>query len=310
MPAPSDLAMRLADDLVEVGNILGFEPEKEQPISDGSKFRVDVFWKMKMPEGSPFSQVNIASIEIQYSDSPTSISHGIFKAEKTLNPAIHFVISYYKLTDDYKENVLKSNYPHSGLVVIDGEEEVRKLNLWIIRFATIKNEESKLAEKGTRIHEFAISQLPNVDESQLKERIFQNFQAEFKEVFVPPEVSSLLETFVEVSSSEYDREPIDDVFESFIDFVQSKLVKYDIPRVSVSKHFLFTELNIEREFPSDTQFQDIEIEPGEVIIRDYDGYPLDVYVQNGNAYIESEAGVVCREGLNAKDIIHFCCECI
>lgn len=48
MPSPSDLATRLAEDLLEVGKILGFETEKEQPIQDGSKFRIDVFWKMKM----------------------------------------------------------------------------------------------------------------------------------------------------------------------------------------------------------------------------------------------------------------------
>lgn len=308
MPAPSDLAMRLADDLVEVGKILGFEAQKEQPISEGSKFRVDVFWKMRMPAGSPFSHVNIASIEIQYSDSPTSISHGIFKAEKTLHPAIHFVISYYKLTDDYKENVLKSNYPHSGLVIRDGEEEVRKLNLWITRFSTIKSEESKLTEKGTRIREFAISQLPDVNETQIKERILENFQSEIKEVFLPPEITSLLETFVEIESRgpEYDRTIIDDVFASFIEFVQSKLEDYNIPRISVSKYLLFTELNIESEFSNyDMKFHDVEIEQSELIIRDANGYPYSVSVENGNAYIESEAGVVCKEGLNSEDLIHF-----
>jgi len=111
MPAPSSLAKRLANDLVEVGRMFGFEAIIEQPIQKGSLYRVDVFWKLKMPKSSPFSDINIASIEIQYSDSPSSISHNIFKVEKILHPAVHFVISYFKLSDDYKNNVLKANYP-------------------------------------------------------------------------------------------------------------------------------------------------------------------------------------------------------
>ena len=306
MPAPSDLATRLAEDLVEVGKIFGFETEKEQPIKEGSKFRVDVFWKMRMPEGSPLPDINIASIEIQYSYAPTSISHGILKAEKTLHPAIHFVISYYKLTDDYKENVLKTNYPRSGLVIIDGEEEFRKLNLWITRFLTIKNEEKKLAEKGKKIREFAISQPPDVDESEMKKRIRENFQSEIEEVFLPTEITSLMETFVEFESKDLDdRKTIDDVYNRFIEFVQSRIKKYNIPRIYVDANFLFSEYNMEPQF-SETRLGDqIEIEPREVIIRDSDGYSLTVLVNEGNAYILSQADTVCVEGLYAKDIITF-----
>lgn len=307
MPAPSDLALRLAEDLVEVGKLFGFEAQREQPIKEGSKLRVDVFWKMRMPPESPFPDINVASIEIQSSYSPASISHGILKSEQTLHPAIHFVVSYYKLTSDYKENVLRTHYPLSGLVIIDGEEKVRELNLWITRLLTIKNEESKLIEKGRTIRDYAISQLPNVNETQIKERIRERFQSEIEEVFLPPEFASLLEKFVEIESrnSEYDRTIIDDVFASFIKFLQSKLERYNIPRVSISSGLLFSEFNIEPDFSSNTRFGDIEIEQDDLVIRDSGGYRYTVHVDDGNAYIESEAGTVCQEGLNVADLVHF-----
>lgn len=309
MPAPSELATRLADDLIEVGKLFGFEAVKEQPIHEGSKFRVDVFWRMQMPEGSPFPTVNVASIEIQYSDSPASISHGILKAEKTLHPAVHFVISYYELSGDYKNNVLRATYPHSGLVIIDGEDKVRELNLWITRFLAIPADEKKLSAEGKKIHDFAVSQLPNVDEQEIKERIRQNFQSKIEKVFLPPEIASLLRKFGEIESveSEYDRTLIDGVFATFIDFVQSKLKKYSIPRVYVSANLLFTEYNIEPEFSDrDIEFQsDIEIEQNSVVIRDKNGYALEIKVENGNAYIESPAGTVCEEALNTEDLIYF-----
>ena len=309
MPAPSDLATRLAEDLVEVGKILGFETEKEQPVQDGSQFRIDVFWKMRMPEKSPFPDINISSIEIQYSQSPTSISHGIFKAEKTLHPAVHVVISYFKLTDDYIKNVLKPNYPRSGLLIINGEEEVRKLNLWITRFLTIKSEENKLMEKGRMIEESAISKLPDINESEMKEWIRENFQSEIEKVFLPPEIASLLEKFMEIESAgvEYDRSIIDDVFNTFIEYVQSMMEKHSIPRISVDAIFLFPEYTMEPEFAKhDIELRDdIEIEVSTVTIRDSSGYPLIVKVESGNAYVDSEAGTVCTRGLKALDIINF-----
>jgi|GEM_PF-3127200 len=309
MPAPSALATRLADDLVEVGKSFGFEATKEQPILEGSKLRVDVFWKLQMPKGSPFPTINIASIEIQYSNAPTSISHGILKAEKALHPAIHFVISYYELTADYKDNVLKANYPYSGLIVIDGEDKVRELNLWVTRFLAMPNEEEKLALEGKKILDFAVSQLPKHGEPEIIEGIRQNFQSEIGKVFAPPEIAPLLQKFAEIeaSESEYDRTLLDDVFEAFIGFVQFRLRKYNIPRISVSANLLFTEYNIEPEFAyKGIEFRhDIEIEQNRVVIRDSDDFALEIKVKNGNAYIESDAGTVCEEGLNAKDLVCF-----
>lgn len=308
MPAPSDLAARLADDLVEVGRMLGFQAQKEHPIKENSKFRVDVLWKIAMPEESPFPNVNLASIEIQYSDSVSSISHGIFKAEKTIHPSVHVVISYFELSADYIDNVLKANYPTSGLVIINGEKDVRRLNLWITRFLAIKDEGTRLEEKGRRIRDFAISRLPE-SEAEIGERVRENFQSDIKKIFLPPEIKSLLKTFVEIESRgvEYDRAIIDDVFRVFIDFVQERLQKYNIPRVHVSVDLLFTELNIEPEFKdSNVDFQDsIEITQSDILVRDTNDYPLEVIVHNGNAYIESVADTMCVEALNADDIVHF-----
>ena len=46
MPAPSALATRLTDDLVEVGESFGFEATKEHTVLESSKLRVDAFWKI------------------------------------------------------------------------------------------------------------------------------------------------------------------------------------------------------------------------------------------------------------------------
>ena len=111
---------------------------------------------------------------------------------------------------------------------------------------------------------------------------------------------------IEASESEYDRTLIDDVFEGFIEFVQSKLKEYCILRVDVPAGFLFSEYNIEPEFRNDIKFQnEIEIEQSRVI-RDSDNNALEIEVANGNAHIESPEGeTVCKEGLTAKDIIYF-----
>jgi len=112
---------------------------------------------------------------------------------------------------------------------------------------------------------------------------------------------------IEASESEYDRTLIDDVFEAFIEFVQSKLRKYHIPRICVSANLLFTECNIEPEFINNNiEFQDdIEIEQNRVVIRDSNNYAAEIEVKKGNACVESEAGTVCREGLNAEDLVYF-----
>jgi hypothetical protein len=183
MPAPSDSVRRLAEDLVRVGRLYGFQAEKEFPVREGSQMRVDVFWKIKMPPTSPFPDVNVASIEIQCSDSPSSISHNILKAEKTLHPSYHVVISYSKLTKDFIENTLRTNYPQKGLIIIHGEEQIRGLNFWITRFTTLKKLERKLADEGKRMRDYAVSQLGNMHRLEIERNIKENFGPEIEEVF-------------------------------------------------------------------------------------------------------------------------------
>ena len=61
MPSTSEIANKLADDLVAIGKILGFESVKEAPVLEGSTYRVDVLWELSRA-------INVASIEIQYSN--------------------------------------------------------------------------------------------------------------------------------------------------------------------------------------------------------------------------------------------------
>jgi hypothetical protein len=310
MPAPSALATRLAEDLVHIGNSLGFETRKEAPIQEGSNFKIDVFWRLKMPEGCLFDTVSVASIEIQYSDAPHSVTHNIFKVEKTLHPAIHVVISYNELTQDYIDNVLKTNFPREGLVIINGPKDFVKLNMWITRFLAIEKDEERLKETRESIRKFASDNFDKYEtEEDIEEQILQTFKPELEEVFLPPEINSLLETFVEINSKDkkYQRNIIDEIFWSFIELVQTQMKKYNIPRIYISHYFLFSGLKIEQPF-ADMSVKlggDIEIEQDAVIFRDSNDYPLAVEVKNGIAYVNAPAGVVCREGLRATDIIYF-----
>jgi hypothetical protein len=306
MPATSELADRLANDLVRVGETLGFKAVKEEPVVEKSTYRIDVLWSMPMPTGSPFPVVNIASIEIQYSDSPTSISHNIFKAEKTVHPSFHVVISYNKLSDDYK-TILKSHYPISGLVVLEGDDEVRKLNLWITRFIAVKAEETKLAETGGKILRFALHPARRANQLQTIDEIRKVFRPDIQNLFLPPEVESLLRFLVETKSLASDRALLDDVFNAFIGFIQNALKSYKVAYVQIPARYLFSEFNIEEEFKTlNIELSDtIEIRQDSVVIRDMNGYPLEIHVQDGNARIESPPGTVCIEPLKASDIIYF-----
>jgi len=153
MPGTSKEVNRLADELVQVGKILGFESIKEAPVFEGSTHCVDVLWKLQMPKDGPFPPANIASIEIQYSDSPVSVSHNIFKAEPTLHPSYHIVISYNELSEGYKQ-ILQKTYPGAGIVILDGESNVEKLKLWIHKILEEENEADTLAETSRRFLAF------------------------------------------------------------------------------------------------------------------------------------------------------------
>ena len=306
MPAPSLLATRLANELVLIGKMYGFQAEKESPIEEKSLFRIDVLWKIIMPAESLLPDVNVASIEIQYSDSPTSVSHNIFKVEKTLHPAIHVAISFSKLSDDFKNNVLKPNYPRSGLVIIDGEEKIRNLNLWVASLITMKSEETKLFENGKRIKDFAFSQLPDTDQSNVQENIRDAFRKEIEEVFIPPEITSLIESFVELDTDEYDRSLLDTAYNNFIEFVQSKMKKYSIPRINIPRSLLFADLRMESGYEEWEFYDYIEINQNSIYIISRGDVYCKVIVEDGNAYIISEySSIMCIEMLTSTGIIDF-----
>jgi hypothetical protein len=153
MPATSEQADKLADELQQVGTILGFESSREAPVLEGSTYRVDILWRMSIPKDSPFPPANIASIEIQCSNSPTSISHNILKAEPTLHPSYHIVVSFNELQDDYRK-ILRKNYPGAGLVILDGESNIRALKRWIDSILENRDEAPRLAETGKKFFVF------------------------------------------------------------------------------------------------------------------------------------------------------------
>src|SRR5437773_5107199 len=124
MPAPSRWAKRMADDLQQVGEILGFVSTTETPPVEGSDFAIDVVWKLPIKdlkkEGSPLpNELVIVSIEIQYSESPASISHGLVKGQHAGSP-YHIIVSNKPVNEDFK-NMLNAVKPR-GLKIIEGDE--------------------------------------------------------------------------------------------------------------------------------------------------------------------------------------------
>lgn len=82
---------------------------------------------------------------------------------------------------------------------------------------------------------------------------------------------------------------------------------YGIAYTEVPADSLFREFNVEEDF-KDSAIEignNIEIRPYDVFLRDSNGYPLNVDVRDGNAFVESIAGTVCTQPLTATDIISF-----
>jgi hypothetical protein len=200
-----------------------------------SHFKVDVFWKLKIPN-SPFPPISIASIEIQFSKSPHSIQANIFKAIPTLKPAFHVIISYNNLGQDLL-CILNRWLAITEFLIFNGEDEVERLNLWIETFLTSRTKEDKLLKNGKAILDFAEKELSSTDEIKLTKKIRQVFSTQIKEIFLPPEVDALLK-FLN-SPKDLDRSRFDEVFETFIQFVQQQLKKHAIVGIGFSARFLF-----------------------------------------------------------------------
>jgi hypothetical protein len=171
MPATSEQADKLADRLKQVGTVLGFESTREAPVLEGSMYCVDILWSFKIPKDSPFPTANVASIEIQYSDSPTSISHNIFKAESTLHPSYHIIVSYNELSEGYRK-ILWKNYPGAGLVILDGEANIKALELWIDRILEDRDRGSRLAETTEKFFSFVNERVRKASEQSGKREIY------------------------------------------------------------------------------------------------------------------------------------------
>ena len=67
MPAVSEHAQKLIDNLKRVGKLLGYEATKEASVFKGSTHRVDILWKGRPQINIPFPLPNIYSIEVEYS---------------------------------------------------------------------------------------------------------------------------------------------------------------------------------------------------------------------------------------------------
>jgi len=125
MPRPSKWAQKLADSLVKYGESKGLTAVKEQRVGSGRSCRIDVVWWAPIPSlllDYELEKIPLVTFEIQYSKSIPSISHGVLKS-MDVHPALHTIISFYPLSEKYKE-MLRTIHP-SGLQIFDGDRAVR-----------------------------------------------------------------------------------------------------------------------------------------------------------------------------------------
>jgi hypothetical protein len=235
MPAPSEWAKSLATDLKAVGEILGFISEVEVPPSEESTLSIDVVWKMMIKEikkeGSPLpNELVIVSIEIQYSNSPASISHGLIKGQYAGSP-YHIVVSYHKLTNDFKQ-ALKIVKP-VGLEIIDGDG-FANLRLWIQYVLT---QEKDLADRGKK----ALEELASVVKTgsvDVTEQIRETMKKEVELMFAPKRITELLGTLA--IDDTRNALAIENAMKSTFHSIQSWLSKYAISTcVTISGGYLF-----------------------------------------------------------------------
>ncbi len=187
MPSPSQISDKLANDLVEVGELFGFESIKETP-KQTDLLQLSVYWNLLLPIVSPFPPTNILSIEI-HPNSPSSTSNNKPKAESRLHASFHIIISYSKLADRIKESS-KLDCPF-GLAIIEGQDQIDSLNRCIQ--SIISNANDEFAGNKARI-----GFLDFVKEKKVKKELAELIEPVFKPVvyYIAAEFQSPMGTFI------------------------------------------------------------------------------------------------------------------
>lgn len=194
MPAPSIWAQRMAEDLVEGGNILGFNAKKETVPVEGSALKIDVVWKLHVasmknqvvkPIPIPIPEdITVVSIEIQYSDSQSSISHGLVKGEYANSP-YHVIVSYRTLPEDFKKALL--NIKPVGLIILDGDK-FQDLQAWMTYLLTQQKNLSMWESIPQKVYK-AIMDNPD----KMEEKIRETLEEEVALLFTPKKIRELYE---------------------------------------------------------------------------------------------------------------------
>lgn len=193
MPAPNVWAQRMADDLVEAGIMLGFKSTKEEPPVEDSTLRIDVVWKIHAPslkntlaKSMPIPEdITVISIEIQYSKSPPSISHGLIKAQYANSP-YHIIVSYYPITEDL-EKAYRIVKP-VGLIILDGEnfQDLQSSTTYLLSQKNTKGLTKEISQKVYK----AILDNPE----SMEEKIRETIENEVKLLFTPMKIHEFYES--------------------------------------------------------------------------------------------------------------------
>jgi hypothetical protein len=222
MPAPSDLANRLAEDLMEVGTALGFKSYKEELSGELSRLKIDVVWKVEIPAlaGSPYlpQEITVVSIEIQISKSDASISHGLLKGLYKNSP-YHLVVCQYKL-EQYLKDILKNAKP-KGLIILDGDQFIN-LQMWIQYKLSKKHEFQRLERKSIEDIYRSMKDQPE----ELEENIREAVKEEIEMMFTPKRLKEMLDA---VDPAHFSKsEVIADSLNSVINIMKSLMSEYEI----------------------------------------------------------------------------------
>ncbi len=284
MPAPSTWAQRMADDLVEVGTFLGFQATKEEPPVDNSAMRIDVVWKIHMPsiktqmtKTIPIPEnITVVSIEIQYSKSDASISHGLVKGQYANSP-YHIIASYYPLPGDFRDALYVTK--PKGLIILDGKNS-QDLQSWTSYLLREKEKDTANKEISQKVYKAILDNPTNMEEG-----IRESIKEDVKLLFTPMKIQELYEN---VSSPIGDGQILSQSIEAAIKFVKELLGKYKFSKtISISSNKMFRDPAIAEGIYANWEKYNIVISSEKVYLHiGYSGYDNKIIFEARNAFIK------------------------
>lgn len=180
------IAKNLASDLKKIGEAYGFVSLVEESPMEGSSLAIDVVWAIQIESKTDAAslipdRIIITTIEIQYSKSPPSITHGVAKAKLANSP--HHIIITFQPASESNKSLWMQFYPNlRGLKIIEGPQQIERLRAWI---SCVLERNKEINKRGNSIKENILSKAIRND-SDKKEIIHGLIAEDIDDIFFEP----------------------------------------------------------------------------------------------------------------------------